>query len=398
MRLDSDIVLIGTGIAPLVAAQQFIQQGKTVLILNPEFDFFGENSELPFDPHWPWNPRELHPVKIDQSQFEVVFSELQPEYPGPLESWPLQRTGFKDHQAPYVRARSRLWMKSLDEKSWSQVEEMYVKASDAGFKPQLLEGLLALNRFPGLSVKKATDSERSKGILFPKMADVDVKRFRNGVREFMKERLGDERMVTHAGPIELMDDAVRFRQEGISKTVRVNESVFIFWTPRLTHWIISLCKRFEVKPILPTGVRVWEDWSLVSKDPVDPSIIGAMDDLLAWADFEGEPEESNTYRLGVLCAGPKVPMESNGLDTRPAESNWASSGSFQRISRFCHEFLKWNKFTVRSMQARAILEWEEEPRSFILTRGTYEARVFNHADGALSQVVKMAKLAGDPLR
>jgi len=398
MRLDSDFVLIGTGVAPLVAAHQLIQQGKSVLILNPEFDFFGENSELPFDPFWPWNSHELDPVKIDQSQFEVVLSELQPEYPGPIESWPSQNTGFRDPQAPFVRSRSRLWMKSLDEKAWSQVEEMYVKASDAGFKPQLLEGLLALNRFPGLSVKKATDSERSKGVLFPKMADVDVKRFRNGVREFMKERLGDERMVTHAGPIELMDDAVRFRQEGTSKTVRVNEGVLIFWTPRLTQWITSLCKRFEVKPIMPTGVRVWEDWSLISKDPVDPSIIGAMDDLLAWADVEGEPEEGNTFRLGVLCAGPKIPMEQARLDTHSADSSWASSGSFQRISRFCHEFLKWDKFTVRSMKARTILEWAEEPTSFILTRGAYEARVFNRADGALSQVVKMAKFAGDPLR
>ncbi len=77
-----------------------------------------------------------------------------------------------------------------------------------------------------------------------------------------------------------------------------------------------------------------------------------------------------------------------------AEESWASADSFKKLSRLCHEFLKWDKFTVRSMKPRSILEWENEPASFILTRGNYETRVFSRCDGALSQVVKSSKQAG----
>jgi predicted oxidoreductase len=37
---DSDFALIGTGVAPLVAASSLISQGKSVLVLNPDFFFF----------------------------------------------------------------------------------------------------------------------------------------------------------------------------------------------------------------------------------------------------------------------------------------------------------------------------------------------------------------------
>ena len=50
---DSDVALIGTGIAPLIAAAHLISQGKRVLVLNPDFDFFLEDSELPLDPMLP---------------------------------------------------------------------------------------------------------------------------------------------------------------------------------------------------------------------------------------------------------------------------------------------------------------------------------------------------------
>ena len=53
MSLDSDLVIIGTGVAPLVAAQHLSLRGKSVLVLNPERDFFIENSELDLDPLWP---------------------------------------------------------------------------------------------------------------------------------------------------------------------------------------------------------------------------------------------------------------------------------------------------------------------------------------------------------
>ncbi len=50
MTFDSDVALFGTGVAPLVAANHLLVQGKSVLLLNPDWDFFLEDSELPLDP------------------------------------------------------------------------------------------------------------------------------------------------------------------------------------------------------------------------------------------------------------------------------------------------------------------------------------------------------------
>ena len=36
MPFDSDVALLGTGVAPLVAANHLLAQGKSVLLLNPD--------------------------------------------------------------------------------------------------------------------------------------------------------------------------------------------------------------------------------------------------------------------------------------------------------------------------------------------------------------------------
>ena len=38
--LDSDVVLLGNGVASLVAANHLVSQGYSVLLLNPDDDFF----------------------------------------------------------------------------------------------------------------------------------------------------------------------------------------------------------------------------------------------------------------------------------------------------------------------------------------------------------------------
>src|SRR5947209_7249402 len=108
---DSDVAVIGTGVAPLIAAKQFISEGRSVLILNPDWDFFREDSELPLDPLWPFNTREVTPQRLSRSQPDRALQVLGPDFPGSIELWPETRDkGFHDLSAPHVRSRARLWL------------------------------------------------------------------------------------------------------------------------------------------------------------------------------------------------------------------------------------------------------------------------------------------------
>jgi hypothetical protein len=393
MRLDSDMVLIGTGLAPLVAAQILLRQGKSVLLLNPEYDFFGENSEFGFDPLLPWSGK-VAAAKIRDSEGDSVLSEIQPEFPGAIEVWPGSRGGFRDSLAPFVRMRNRLLIGRGEDESWTDREEVALHAMEKGAKAQSLEGFAALKGFPGISVTQVSDPDRFRGLLVPKLADVDVVRFRNGVREFVRERLGSERLVVGASPIEFTAEGVRFRNQGKPVNVRVNEGVLTFWTPKLTSWILALSSQFEVKPTLPRGIRLWEEWSLLSKDPVDPSTIGMIDDLVVWAEGEGDPIETDGKRLGVLRPGPFYPISSMSEAIRVRETDVASADSFERISELCDEFLHWDRFTIRSLKVRQTFEWEEGSYpSFILFRERFESRVVTGSEGFVADVVRTARAA-----
>src|SRR5688572_3799192 len=98
MSFDSDVALVGTGLAPLVAAAHLLAQGKSVLVLNPDFDFFLEGSELPLDPLLSFGPEPVSPARLASSRLEHALAELRPEFPGAVEGWlgpaPGQEPGY----------------------------------------------------------------------------------------------------------------------------------------------------------------------------------------------------------------------------------------------------------------------------------------------------------------
>lgn len=404
-----DVALLGTGVAPLVAASHLMAQGKSVLLLNPDWDFFREDSELPLDPIWPVSPDkdaaslnvQRTPGRLKRSSPERVLEELRPDFPGAVELWngSPPGPGFHDVEAPHVRSRSRLWITSNEtdrEWPWELMEELYVETSDAGLKPQILEGVQASAKFPGFS--KLTDGCR--GLLIPKICDVDVVRYRNGLLEFVRERLGSESVICAASQIEPMPGGVRFHAGGSSRTARLVEGMLVFWTPRLSPWVFAQAKRSEVVPEKPAGVRLWEQWSLLSRDPLDPGVIGVYRDMAVWAEVEGlpQPESRRMDCLAVLRAGALVPMDQMLLPEAEGPS-WASAGSFGAISELCHHFLKWDRFSVRSVKPRAIFEWENRVpwRLDRPERGGIESEgqvyVVPACDGPLTEVVRHARQA-----
>jgi hypothetical protein len=394
MSFDSDVALLGTGLAPLVAANCLLSEGKSVILLNPDWDFFREDSELPIDPLFPASRALLTPERLARSQPEQALAELKPHYPGSLELWP-HGEGFHDPDAPHVRSRSRMWLSSSPD--WPAIEDMYVEASDAGLKPQITEGIAALRRFPGYASRAPgpEQEEDARGVLMPKMCDVDVERYRNGLLEFVRERVAAERIVTAASSIELMPEGIRFHAQGAPRTARLREGLLIFWTPRVSQWLLALAKKLEAPVKGPRGVRYWEEWSLMSREKLDPGIVGAFEDMAVWAESEGSPERDPDAltRLSVLRAGKLSSADSVQLMNAPDLGRaWASSDSFAALSRLCHDFLKWDKFSVRSMRPRAIFEWEN-PRPWLLRDGQFKARVVCGCDGWLVDVVRAARLA-----
>jgi hypothetical protein len=381
MPSDSDVALLGTGVAPLIAAQHLLSQGKSVLVLNPDRDFFLEDSELPLDPLLP----RPSASRISESLPDRALSELRPHFPGAVEFWSTDAapTGFHDASAPHVRGRDRIWIGSP--RNREAIEELYVECSDAGLNPVLLDGIQAVRRFPGYSAPGGDGF----GLLVPKLCDVDVPRYRNGLLEFVRERLGEERLVCSAAQVEPMPEGVRFHAGGSPRTARLTGGMLIFWTPRLTRWVLSQAKHFEVTPPEPAGIRLWEQWTLHSRDPIDPKAVGIYEDMTVWCDSEGTPGTS--HALAVLRPGRLVPVDS--VNTPQSGMSWAGDESFGSLTSLCTGFLRWERYSVRAMRPRAVFEWQPGAQPWRLSFSEPASFVVPGCDGPLLQAVNAARKA-----
>jgi hypothetical protein len=334
----------------------------------------------------PFAMDKLRPERLKFQSSEYVLSELRPHFPGAVESWSAgvsESPGFHDKQAPHVRQRSRLWLQPSAEE-WNWLEDAYVGAADAGLSPKVLEGLQAVKRFPGF----ASTSESYRGLLLPKFCDVDVSRYRNGILEFVRERIA-QRFIVAATQIEPMPGGLRFYTGGKPCTARIQERVLTFWTPRMTSWILNQAKRTETVPRYPRGTRLWEQWSLISRDDLDPEVIGTYLNMVVWAEAEGVPGKTAQNRLSVLRSGPLL-KQSEAL--QESGSNWASAESLNGLSSLCYDFLKWSQFSIRSMKPRAIFEWDDL-RPWSLNAQEPQVTVVPGCDGPLVDVVRTAREA-----
>ncbi len=403
MRPDSEFVLLGTGLAPLVTAAELLAAGRRVVLINPEPDFFAEDSEFPLDPLVAADVVSDPAAalrRLVRSSPERALSVLRPGFPGAVESWPTEphATGAgglrRDPTAPHVRARSRLWLRPARAVDWPSFEDFYLSSLDAGLKPQLAEGLAAVRRFPGASGRSGLGAQtEARGLLVPRLADVDVNRYRYGLLEFVRERLGPEGLLCGATQIGFIPDGVRFHFEGRARTVQIRDSALVFWTPRLTTWVLGQAKRFEVPQLLPPGIRFWDQWTLRSREALDPATVGVFEEMTVWGELEGAPDAAGTDLLTVLRPGGGVAPGSwsQGLLAPPI----ASGESIQSLSRICGDLLAWNGFSVRAHRARMVFDWEswssQGPQDRILSEASPRIELLGGADGALVDVVERAR-------
>ena len=402
MHLEGEIILIGTGIAPLAAASHFLAQGKSPILINPDLDFFLENSELPFDPLL---NRSLSTEKLISNSPQSALQEIQPIFPGAVELWPQaskDQKGFYDPTAPHLRQRGRLWMTDFTEQGsedWERLESIYIETSDSGLSPQILDGLPAIRRFPGAS--SYTDLYR--GLYLPKLWDVDLNRFRVGLLDYLREKIPTHRVIPSASQMEITPEGVRFYSHGMQHTARATQSVLIFWTPRLTSWLAHQSRQHGFKLDSPLGVRLWEQWFLNLSDPPSPHTIGVYKDMAVWAHYEGAPSQNGTEpkrsslfpqthqpELTVLASNQFIPFRD--LDSILSNIHWASTASFRDLSHLCLDFLKWDLFSIRSFRARALFDWRENQA---LTQSFSPAfprtQIISRCDGPLVSVLKTVR-------
>jgi hypothetical protein len=357
MKLTVDFLLVGTGVAPLLAAQRLVQRGETVAVLNPDADFFLENSELPLDLlSFETTDTDLN-RRFSNNLPEQMYRDLSPGFPGAIEIAREEDATRIDPEyqvasAPWIRARRRMWVAPGSGPSRDRLESLYLRALDLGWKPQWLEGLAMARRFPGFSAKNLEDRQLEGwvGFVGPKLGDVDVNRYRTGILEFVRERLGRENIVTSAHILGSDGKGFRFQgRQGQPTSIGVRRSVLHFWTPRMERWLRADLERHHPRAMRGFNESVtrqlWEEWDLLSRDPVSPYVVAHLESLRVWSHGEGMPPVDGWSRIQVM--------------RRELSSRLVGEDSFSDIRRLVFEFMGWERFTVRGVKPRSFYRWNQ---------------------------------------
>lgn len=351
MSLDSDFVLIGTGVGPLVAARRLMERGHRVLLLNPDVDYFIENAELPLDLLLPEHLATLTPERLRRSLVSEAFALLSPEFPGPV------TIDSQEFGSLGVRSRQRFWVQSPahEEIDW---ERWYLQLSEWGLKPEIHDPHWVPQRFPGYS---APVPPAGKALSIPKMADVPLDLFRGALLEFVRERAGPGRVICGASQIQLMPYGVRFVGPQGAQSALMGRGLWVFWTPRLEHWIKGLMQTKRLPAIEPPPWLPVEEWSLLSRKHTVADVVGQFEDALIWS--------QDAQLIKVLRVG--------------------SSESHLAISKLTHHFLGWDRVTVRHLRRRFVYDWEHGrvPAPLKLAHGDLQSYVLTHMDGPLTEII-----------
>lgn len=353
MSHTKDLICIGTGVAPLIAAAQALEEGRSVLVLNPDRDFFRENSELPIDPFYLSegylkNSTKVSPddfntlaLRVRQSDAEKVHEKLKPYFPG---SFDLISGDDLSPSVASVRSRSRLWV--TQDRALAEDFALHLQEQDVHF--QFAEGVRALRFFPGISsrifsAKHFEETEDYFGILMHRLADIDVDRYRLGLLDFMREKLGAEGILTHVSQLKIKEKDLYFHSPTQGPMQVEYGEVRFFYTPQMESWMDSIAHGLSQENQWHSFKNMfqpcfWEKWSLISRDPIDPTWVGQFDGMIAW---------SENRSISIL----HKTQNSGNANARHANAMipWVSHDSFKNIGSLCHQLLKWDRFSLRAV-------------------------------------------------
>ncbi len=382
-----DTVLIGTGLAPLVTAIRCLQEGQTVALVNPHRDYFLEDTELPLDLTL---SDGAFFDQIQRESLDHLGEMIRRPFPGPLE-WVKGAEPISNHEGAWLRARNRIRVqrKEVNELSMGRVhalEELYLKLSEVGVKAQWLEGWSAVKSFPGINLTRVTQQrkdelERYVGLWIPRGLDLSIDLYRMGILDFLREKLDSDHLLLDCSQITLQSGGLRFVSGGQVKQIRAERSVLVYWTPALSHWIKSESQRLGVSPRSPVSLRPWEEWSVISRDPIALDHVGMYLGGMAWAQSPGQ--------LQVLLPG--VP----GLEDE--QPDWVNASSFEGLLGLLQGLLGWERYSIRSLRTHALWDWGDRPQRFKLLSGDSPAWILSDGGHSITQTIDRAWRVYDEL-
>ncbi|MBS1959767.1 MAG: hypothetical protein JST80_09870 [Bdellovibrionales bacterium] len=352
----TDYLLIGTGVAPLMAAQSLSAKGHAVTILNPDSDFFLENSELPLDLMNFESPTTDISKRFNNNLPEQVYRDLIPVFPGALEMWKEEddevedAKQFKVEAAPWIRYRHRMWVVPAGSPGVDRLESLYLRALDLGWKPKWLEGVSLAKRFPGFSARNLEDRniDRWVGFMGPRFGDIDVSRYRSGLFEFVREKLGRDNILTSAHVLDIDSKGVRFQlSSGLPINIEVSRAVSFFWTPTMERFLRGQLEKYQPRMLdnfeASVNRQLWEEWNVLSRDPVNPYVVAQIEGLRVWSHGEGIPPVGGWNGIKIM--------------RREQGAKLLAQDSIQDVSRLAFQVLGWDRFTVRSVTPRTFYRW-----------------------------------------
>jgi hypothetical protein len=188
------------------------------------------------------------------------------------------------------------------------------------------------------------------GFVGPKLGDIDVARYRTGLLEFVRERLGRENVLTSVHLLNSDQRGIRFqRREGLPSNIEIGRSVLHFWTPKLERILRQNLERYHPRALKgfqeSATLQNWEEWDLLSRDPVSPYVVAHLESLRIWAHGEGPPPVQGWNQIKVM--------------RREGSNRWMGEQSFQEISRLVFQYMGWDRFTLRKMTPRSLYRWNQ---------------------------------------
>jgi hypothetical protein len=356
----ADFILIGTGLAPLIAAQRLLAEGADVVLVNPESAPFAENAELPLAPFLLLGPGT--PERGRLAAPGDALDQLRPIFPGAVEFEPMGSapgTGFSDPLAPRLRSRDHFFLfssggegpeKGMDAEAWEGI------AKSAGLHPRRLDELTARLRIPGLSQSRrqgwlASEEWDPTGALqVARLCDLDLERFRRGILDFVQERLGPERFLAGTGmPDCVGPHTVRLSRGGPFETLQAGVAVIVFSSASTLPWQLkqsgapeALASRLVGRP------QRWEHWTLLSKEDLDPGVVIHLGKhAVIYAGIEGVstlPEAGSSPRSRLLRVLRRTKQEDGRMPSPVSER------SIQGLASLCTQDLGWERFSIRSLR------------------------------------------------
>jgi hypothetical protein len=126
--------------------------------------------------------------------------------------------------------------------------------------------------------------------------------------------------------------------------------------------------------------QLWEEWDLLSRDPVNPSVVAHMESMRVWSHGEGDPPPGGWSHIKVM--------------RRERSSAMLGEAGFQDLSKLIFQLLGWERFTVRGMSPRLLYRWNNTHPIEYDSDGV-KTQVIAACDGPLHWIAQQVRHAID---